>query len=219
MFRSLKFTDGSSLRAGTLFCVAANYAMHAKEMGGNVPKAPSIFIKPPQSIINSGETIILPDISGNVHHEVELVVIIGKECYNVNKNEAIDYIAGYAVGIDVTMRDIQMQAKKEGKPWAIAKGFYTSAPLSEIVPASDFKGKIPDFELLLSINGEIKQNENTAQMVRDVASLIEFLSGMFALMPGDLIYTGTPQGVGKITNGDLIHSELKGYVSLDINVK
>jgi 2-keto-4-pentenoate hydratase/2-oxohepta-3-ene-1,7-dioic acid hydratase in catechol pathway len=220
MFRQLQFTDGTSLRAGTLFCVASNYAKHANEMGSKISAAaPSIFIKPPQSIIGNGESIVLPHISENVHHEVELVVAIGKECRNIQPEDAVSYIAGYAAGIDVTMRDIQAKAKKEGKPWSVAKGFYTSAPLSEFVPAARFGDSIPDFNLLLSVNGQERQSDTTASMERNVASLITYLSEIFTLLPGDLIFTGTPHGVGKIDAGDIVHAELSDFVSIDVNVK
>ena len=219
MIRELKFTDGQTMQPGTVFCVASNYAKHASEMGSQIPSAPSIFIKPPQAIIGNGEDIVIPEISENVHHEVELVVAIGKECKNVSRDVAVEYIAGYAVGIDVTMRDVQSAAKKNGKPWAIAKGFATSAPLSEFIPASRFKGEVPEFELLLSVNGERKQHGFTSEMERDVNTLIEFCSRIFTLVPGDLIFTGTPEGVGKIVSGDSINAELSGFVSLSVNVK
>jgi len=219
MAKTIKFTDGTTLQAGTLFCVASNYAKHAVEMGSKVPSAPSIFLKPPQAIIHTGENIILPTISNNVHHEVELVVVIGKQCNNVTKDEAANYIAGYAVGIDVTMRDIQSKAKQDGKPWAVAKGFFTSAPISDVIPATEFGNGIPDFELTLTINGEVKQRGFTSAMERDVPTLVEYLSSVFTLLPGDMIFTGTPEGVGQIHNGNTIHAELSGYVSLDVNVK
>ena len=219
MIKMVKFTDGNEMQAGTLFCVASNYAKHADEMGTKVPSLPAIFLKPPQSIISEGEEIILPEISSNVHHEVELVVVIGSECKNINREDAVDCVAGYAVGIDVTMRDIQAQAKKDGKPWAVAKGFYTSAPLSDVLPSSNFGNDIPDFELVLSVNGQERQRERTSAMERDIPMLIEYLSTIFTLMPGDMIFTGTPKGVGQIQKGDRIHAELSDFISLDVRVK
>ena len=235
MVKDLVFTNGRTLKPGTMFCIGSNYAKHAREMGGEVPDTPTVFLKPPQAIIHNGEVIKLPSLSIHVHHEVELIVVIGKECMCVQKEEAHEYIAGYGVGIDVTMRDVQNEAKKNGKPWAIAKGFYTSAPVSEIIPAEQFPEYVPVFELSLSVNDKVRQRELTSAMERNVSSLIEFLSKVFTLLPGDIIFTGTPQGVGELLAGDKIHAKLKtvadskvqvaegsdfrNFVSLDIDVK
>jgi len=217
MSRYLKFTDGRTINAGTMFCVASNYKKHADEMGTAVPSEPAIFIKPPQALVHSGDSIILPAMSDNVHHEVELVVVIGRECKNINRDETAEYVMGYAVGIDVTMRDVQGNAKKAGKPWAVAKGFFTSAPVSDIIAADNFD-RIPDFDLLLSVNNEIRQSASTKEMERDVPSLIEFLSNVFTLLPGDLIFTGTPSGVGPIKKNDTIKAELSGFITLNVDV-
>ena len=216
MIKSLKFTDGTELMTGTLYCVARNYSKHAIEMGGDIPADPAIFIKPPAAYIESGDIIRLPQMSANVHHEVELVVVIGKECANVSKQDANNYIAGYGIGLDITMRDIQALAKKEGKPWAIAKGFATSAPISKIIPKSQIKELNPDFELSLKINGEIRQNGSTADMERKPDVLIEFLSKVFTLNAGDCIFTGTPEGVGQIFPGDKLVADLDGLVNLEV---
>jgi 2-keto-4-pentenoate hydratase/2-oxohepta-3-ene-1,7-dioic acid hydratase in catechol pathway len=213
------FTDGTKLEIGTMYCIGQNYEKHAKEMGGEVPKDPVVFIKPPASYIPDGSSVILPDFSNNVHHEVELVVVIGKDCRNVSQSEARTCIAGYAVGIDVTLRDIQKSAKESGKPWAVAKGFVTSAPISQVIPARDFGDVIPYFDLKLQVNGELRQNGNTKDMARPVAMLIEYLSKVFTLREGDCIFTGTPEGVGKIISGDNISAELSGKVFLDISVE
>lgn len=214
--RTYKFKNGKELEVKTMFCVGQNYAKHATEMGGKTTPDPIIFIKPPQSYISNGDKIILPDISKNVHHEVELVVILGKECKNISENDAIKYIAGYAVGIDVTMRDIQKLSKDKGLPWAVAKGFYTSAPISEIIPADNFGDKIPFFDLSLKVNNQLKQKSSTKYMERSVAKLIEYLSRVFTLEKGDCIFTGTPEGVGPIVNGDKLYAELNGYASLSV---
>ncbi len=212
------FTDGKKLAIGTIYCIGQNYEKHAKEMGGDVPKDPVVFIKPPAAFIPDGSAIILPDFSNNVHHEVELVVVIGKDCQSVNQSEAREYIAGYAVGIDVTLRDVQKSAKEKGKPWAVAKGFVTSAPISTIIPADEFGEDIPYFDLNLKVNGELRQSGNTQDMARPVGLLIEYLSKVFTLRKGDCIFTGTPEGVGKIQSGDKIKAELSDKVSLSINV-
>jgi 2-keto-4-pentenoate hydratase/2-oxohepta-3-ene-1,7-dioic acid hydratase in catechol pathway len=146
------FTDGTKIEVGTMYCIGKNYEKHAKEMGGDVPKDPVVFIKPPAAYISDGSDVILPDFSENVHHEVELVVVIGKDCSNVSRKEARNVIAGYGIGIDVTLRDIQQKAKEKGHPWAVAKGFVTSAPISKIIPADEFGSEIPFFDVKLEIN-------------------------------------------------------------------
>lgn len=214
--RTYKFKNGKELEVKTMFCVGQNYAKHAAEMGGQVTSDPIIFMKPPQAYIENAGKVILPEISKNVHHEVELVVVIGKSCKDISEIDAINYIAGYGVGIDVTMRDIQKQSKEKGLPWTVAKGFYTSAPISEIIPADEFGNEIPFFELTLKVNKEIKQHSSTEFMERSVGKLIEYLSHVFTLEAGDCIFTGTPEGVGQIFNGDKLYAELNKYVSLNV---
>ncbi|MCX7908610.1 MAG: fumarylacetoacetate hydrolase family protein [Ignavibacteria bacterium] len=214
MKRYLNFLDGRKCELSNIYAVASNYKKHADEMGTTIPDEPTIFLKPTSAYISDGGTILLPKFSNEIHHEVELVVVIGKDGNNVSEEDAVNYIAGYAVGIDVTLRDTQTKAKKEGKPWGIAKGFYTSAPISSIVPATEFNGNIPDFDLLLKVNGEIRQSANTRMMERSVAQLVSFISKVFSLNEGDCIFTGTPEGVGKIQDGDTIFAELVGFVSL-----
>jgi 2-keto-4-pentenoate hydratase/2-oxohepta-3-ene-1,7-dioic acid hydratase in catechol pathway len=216
MKREFKFKNGKKLEVRTIYGIGKNYAKHAAEFGGGIPEEPIIFIKPPVSYIENGGVIKLPAMSNNVHHEVELVVVIGKDCANIPASSAREYIAGYAVGIDVTMRDIQFKAKEKGEPWAVAKGFYSSAPISEVIPAEEFGEEIPNFELILKVNNEIIQNSSTKFMERSVATLIEYLSKIFTLEEGDCIFTGTPEGVGRIQSGDKIYAELSGFVTLNV---
>ena len=215
----LKFLDGTELEPGVMFCVGSNYSKHAKEMGGSVPAEPVIFLKPPQAYLSDGGTVKLPEFSVLPHHEVELVVVIGRDCENVTRFDAHNYVAGFGIGIDVTLRDIQNDAKKEGKPWAVAKGFYTSAPISAIVPCKMIDSIHPDFKISLKVNGEIRQSANTSEMERTVQVLIEYLSKVFTLRKGDIIFTGTPEGVGKISPGDKLTAELEGFVNLNVNVE
>ncbi len=214
----LKFTNNIEIPCGAIYGVAKNYLKHAREMGGEIPASPSIFIKPPSSYVAPGGVIEAPDYSHNIHYEVELVVAIGKDCRKIRREQAIDYIAGYAVGIDVTLRDLQHEAKDAGLPWGICKGFYSSAPTSEFVSVESFTGEIPNFDLLLELNGELRQSGNTSDLIRPVDELIEFLSKVFLLKRGDLIFTGTPEGIGQIKRGDKLHAELKGYAAVDIEV-
>ncbi len=218
-YKKLKFTDGTEYPVGTIYCIGQNYAKHALEMGSTVAENPTIFIKPPSAFIEDNEMIVLPDFSSNVHYEVELVVLIGKDCKEIDENLAWEYIAGYAVGIDVTLRDIQNQAKKEGKPWAVAKGFFSSAPISKFIKQNVFGSKIPFFDLKLYVNNELKQYGSTKEMERTVANLIKYLANVFSLRKGDLIFTGTPAGVGQIKTGDKIEAELTGFSKLYVGVK
>ncbi len=214
----LKILDGDELNAGTMYCIGQNYARHAAEMGSSVSENPTVFIKPPSAYIPGGEKILLPDFSGNIHHEVELVVLIGRDCHIINKNNAHQYIAGYAIGIDVTLRDLQQKAKNEGKPWSVAKGFYTSAPISEFVPQQRFGSEIPFFDLKLWVNDELRQTGNTSEMERTVAELVQYLAGVFTLRKGDLIFTGTPEGVGQIKSGDVVKAQLQNFVDISVGV-
>lgn len=212
----LYFTDGTKIEAGTMYGIGRNYSLHAKEMGGEVPEEPVIFIKPPCALLNNAGKIIPPIFSQLVHHEVELVAVIGKTCHNVAKSDVADYIAGFAVGIDVTLRDIQNKAKQKGEPWAVAKGFATSAPISEVIPFSEFSDPDFEFELELKVNNETRQRSTTKKMERQVSDLIQYLSGIFILERGDCIFTGTPEGVGPLKPGDEIRAELTGYAQLKV---
>lgn len=219
MRKELEFSNGKKLEVGTIYCVGSNYSKHIKEMGNLITAEPVIFIKPGNAYIKDGESIIPPKFSENVHHEVELVAVIGKDCRNVEENEALNYVAGYAVGIDATLRDIQQKAKNNGQPWAVAKGFYTSAPISKVIPIEEFGFENREFDIELSVNGSIKQSTNTAEMERTTAKIISYLSSVFYLEPGDCVFTGTPEGVGKIVPGDKLHAELKGFAELNVNVE
>lgn len=196
-------------RINNIFCVGKNYADHAKEMGGDIPKEPIIFLKPTSAVIKSGTPIILPAMSNNVHHEVELTVLIGKHGKDIPLTEAMLHVAGYGVGLDMTMRDKQSEAKKRGNPWSISKGFDTSAPLSSFMEAS----KVPDphnLEIRLTVNGKERQHSNTKNMIFRIDVLISFLSSIFTLEEGDIIYTGTPEGVAQVTAGDVLEAEIPG---------
>ncbi|MFN8366557.1 MAG: fumarylacetoacetate hydrolase family protein [Candidatus Kapaibacterium sp.] len=212
------FTDGTSLAVGTMFCIGRNYANHARELGNEVPESPIVFLKPPTAYVANDGVVEIPSISNNMHHEVELVVVIGKDCRNVTIDEVESCIAGYAVGIDFTLRDVQNSAKQKGEPWATAKGFYASAPISAVVPASTYTG-IPDFDLQLEVNGVVKQQGSTTHMERSVEELVVYLSSIFGLQKGDCIFTGTPEGVGKVERGDMVSCTLRNVVELSVNIR
>jgi len=203
---------------GKLVCLARTYKRHAKEMHTNVTKDPLLFLKPASSVIFNGESIIIPAMSKCLHHEVELGIVIGKKCKNVPQRESLDYVLGYLIALDITARDIQTEAKKNGWPWSIAKGFDTFAPISEVVLKEDLPNP-NNINISLKINGEIRQSSNTNHMVYSVERIIEFISHIMTLEPGDLIMTGTPEGVGEITKGDTLEAGLSDICLLKVDVK
>ena len=205
------------LKIGKLICLARTYKKHAEEMKSKVPNNPPLFLKPASSVIFDGDSIVFPNMSKCLHHEVELGVVVGKKCKKVSLKNALDYVLGYCVTLDITARDIQSIAKKNGWPWGIAKGFDTFAPISKVV----LKNEIADpnnLDLILKVNGEIKQNSNTKNMIFSVEQIIEFISKIMTLEPGDLIMTGTPQGVGEIKKGDVLEAWLSNFCSLKVDV-
>lgn len=206
-----KFTPGKIL------CVGKNYAAHAKEMGGSVPTTPVIFNKPASNLIYKDEKIIHPDYSDEMHHEVELVLLIGKTIKNADDKEAEKAIIGYAVGLDMTLRDLQSQFKKKGHPWTLSKCFDTAAVISDIVLKSDYQLKGNE-TLALSVNGQPRQKTSLENMIFSSVEIVKFLSSRMTLEEGDLIYTGTPEGVGKVVPGDTIKAELENIDSFEIIV-
>jgi 5-carboxymethyl-2-hydroxymuconate isomerase len=205
-----------------ILCVGANYSDHIAEMNPGkpveLPKEPVIFMKPPSAIIHDGESILYPDVPSEMHHEVELIVVIGKEGKNIQPAKAEEYILGYGVGLDMTLRDIQAEAKKKGRPWTIAKGFDTSAAISEIILRGDID-QVGDQPLKLSINGVLRQEGRTSGMVFKVGDIIAYLSKFFTLCRGDVIYTGTPKGVGPVQVGDQLRAELGDFAEVNVSVK
>lgn len=206
------------LLINSIFCIGRNYAKHAKELKNEVPDQPMVFLKPASSIIYDGDSVILPGQSKEVHHEVELVVAIGKGGKNISEADALNHVAGYGIGIDITARDIQQKAKKKSHPWTVAKGFDTFAPLSSFVAANTIEDP-QDLDLTISVDEEIRQSGNTCNMIFPVRTLIAYLSTIFTLNPGDLIFTGTPEGVSPIKKGDHISATLgEKLATLTINV-
>lgn len=209
---------GLNIPIRNIYCIGRNYAQHAKEMGSPIPKIPLVFIKPLGTICYSGATISLPIQSNDVHFEAEVVVAISKSGKNISHGSALDHIAGYGVGIDFTARDIQKLSKKQGHPWAIPKGFDDFGPISEFIPASDIEDP-SNMDLKLFQNGFVKQHGNTSEMIFPVENLIAFLSQIYTLHPGDLIFTGTPEGVGKVQSGDNLEVMLdNGLATLNVTI-
>lgn len=215
----LKNSDNKEkIQVSKIFCLGLNYLNHISEMKSERPSEPMIFMKPPSAIIHEGESIILPKISNDVHHEGEIVLLIGQDGKNISIEKAEEYILGIGVGIDVTLRDVQSEAKKKGRPWLVSKGFDTSAPVSDFIPVSEFKD-FNDIDITLSVNGQLRQNGNSKDMIFKFAETISYLSEIFTLNKGDLIFTGTPEGVSKINDGDQIEVKLADLATLNIGVK
>lgn len=203
---------------GKIVCLARNYAEHARELGNETPAAPVLFMKPSSSVIGDGGVVRIPSYSQECHYEVELAVLIGKPARNVAVEAAMEHVAGYGVAIDMTLRDVQSQLKAKGLPWEIAKGFDTACPLSDFVPAST----VPDphgLNLRLSVNGELKQNGTSSDMIHRVPQIIAHISSIFTLEPGDVILTGTPAGVGRVQAGDLMEADIAAVGRLKITVQ
>lgn len=202
-----------------IYCVGRNYAEHAREMGSVPDKgaAPVFFMKPADAVVADGSSLRFPSATQNLHHEVELVIALGAGGRDVAIEHALDLVYGYAVGVDLTRRDLQAAAKAKGNPWDIAKGFDDSAPISTIVPAA---GRHPQGESLsLTVNGSERQRTSVDQMLWTVPEIIVELSKLFELKAGDLIYTGTPAGVGPLQPGDQVHALLDAWATLDFGFR
>ncbi|MFV2034874.1 MAG: fumarylacetoacetate hydrolase family protein [Halocynthiibacter sp.] len=201
-----------------IYCVGRNYAAHAREMGHDPDREPPFFFqKNPDTIVPSGGVFPYPGNTEDVHYEMELVVALSKGGDNIAEDAALDHVFGYGVGLDMTRRDLQGAAKKMGRPWEVGKAFEHSAPCSHIVPAASI-GHPTDARLWLEVNGELRQDGNINQLIWDIPETISYLSGLFTLAPGDLIYTGTPAGVGATVRGDQLRGGVDGVAEITISV-
>ena len=215
--RTARLANGQHFSIGKILCIGRNYWEHIKELGNAPPEAPVIFIKPASSVIGEGEAVVIPPYSHDCHHEAELALLIGRKGKDIPVDQAMEHIAGYGVGIDLTLRDVQGELKKKGLPWEIAKGFDTACPLSAFVEAS----KVADpqnLQIRLTVNGEIRQDGNTSMMIHRIPAIISHMSGNFTLEPGDIILTGTPAGVSRIVSGDTLVAEIPGVATLRVSV-
>jgi fumarylpyruvate hydrolase len=193
-----------------IFCVGRNYAEHAKEMGGDVDReAPFYFTKSAQALVQSGSTIPFPLATNDYHHEMELVIAIGAPAFRLSKQDAQGAVYGYACGLDMTRRDLQGAAKEKRRPWDTGKDFEDSAVVAPIVRSAAF-GQVRHQEITLSVNGQIRQTGKLSDMVWSVSEIISHLSTLYHLEPGDLIFTGTPAGVGAVKPGDVIEGGIDG---------
>ncbi|MCX7798694.1 MAG: fumarylacetoacetate hydrolase family protein [Melioribacter sp.] len=199
---------------GKIVCVGRNYAEHAKELGNEVPEFPVIFLKAASNVIYSGEAVIHPKYSKNLHHEVELVLYIGHTVKNATEEEAEKAIYGYAVGLDMTLRDLQFDLMKKGDPWTLSKNFDTSAVLSDFILRDEYQLKGNE-KIFLSVNGNTRQNSTLKNMLFSPTKLVMYISEKMTLEKGDLIFTGTPEGVGRVIPGDKIFAEIENVGSLE----
>lgn len=211
-----------SIAVRRVYCVGRNYAAHAREMGFNPDREPPFFfLKPDNAVVPVayGETLALeyPSETSNYHYEAELVAVIGKSGANIPVEQALDHVWGYAVGLDMTRRDLQIQMREMGRPWEIGKSFDRSAPLGPIHPAASV-GHFDTGEIWLTVNGATKQKSNITHLIWSVAETVAYLSRLFRLEPGDLIFTGTPEGVGAVVAGDTMKVGIERLGELTVSV-
>ena len=201
-----------------IFCVGRNYVEHTREMGGDPDREPPFFFsKPADAVVASGSDIPFPKATNDLHHEMELVIAIGKQADDISAAQAEDHVFGYAAGVDLTRRDLQQLAKDRRRPWDSGKAFDQSAPCGMITPAGD-AGDIANARISLTVNGEARQSARISDLIWSVSDVISFLSQEFILMPGDLIYTGTPAGVGPLISGDDISGHIDGLETVQFRL-
>lgn len=200
-----------------IYCVGRNYSAHIREMGGDERQPPFFFQKPSDAIVPSGSDVPYASFTQDFQYEIELVLAIGKGGSDIALDDAASHVFGLAVGIDLTRRDVQVAARKAGRPWEVGKAFDNSAPISAIHPIAG--GTLPmDGEITLSVNGETKQKGDLAEMIWDCSEVISQLSAQYRLEPGDLIYTGTPAGVGPVEPGDTIKGQVEGIDQICVQI-
>lgn len=208
--------EGREVALGNIFCIGRNYAEHVKELKNAKPTEPVVFLKPTSALIQSGENITLPEYSHDVHHECELIIYIDKDVNSVSRQRALDYVGGYAIGLDLTARDVQSQLKTKGLPWTKAKGFRSAACVSHFI-SPKLIDDINAQQFSLKVNGELRQQGNTKDMMFPCAEIISYLSEVYGLQAGDIIYTGTPAGVAALKSGDEL--ELIWTDKIDVKFK
>ena len=218
---SVPVAGGGQFPVRRIYCVGRNYAEHAQEMGFTGREPPFFFMKPADTLVSVADgatgTMAYPTQTSNLHHEVELVVAIGTGGRNIAAADAAKHIWGYAIGLDMTRRDLQNEMKKQGRPWEIGKAFDQSAPIGPLHPVSA-TGELNRGAITLAVNGLVRQKGDLAELIWNVAETIEVLSKAWALQPGDLIFTGTPAGVGAVVAGDLMEASIAGLGTLRVRV-
>ncbi len=207
----------TKIEVGKMICVGRNYADHAKELGNEVPNKPVVFIKPSSTIIYSGGKIIHPKFSDNLHHEVELLLLIGKDIKDADIKNAEEAIIGYGLGLDMTLRDLQNEARGKGDPWTVAKCFDTSAVISEFILKKDYNLTLNE-EIILRVNNKIRQKEKLNMMLFKPIQIVEYISSLMTIEKGDIIFTGTPAGVGRVVQGDVLTASIGDVLELNCEV-
>jgi len=211
-------STNEEIQIGKVVCVGRNYADHAKELGNEIPdKFPLVFMKTATCMINSGENVIHPDYSENLHHEIELVLLVGKTVKNATLEESQNAIAGYAVGLDMTLRDLQFEAKEKGNPWTFAKIFDTAGVISKFVLSNEYK-LTGNERIYLSVNSKIRQDAKIGLMLFNSAEIIKNISSRMTLEKGDLIFTGTPAGVSRVLKGDKLTGGIENISEIETTI-
>lgn len=215
---SVPVTDGRLFPVRRVFCVGRNYAAHAREMGNDPTREPPFFFaKPADALVTGGQDTPYPTQTKNFHHEIELVVAIGTGGRDISVADALSHVFGYSIGLDLTRRDLQEEAKAMRRPWDLSKGFDASAPIGDIVPVSQI-GHPASGRITLEVNGKLKQGGDLADQIWPVQDIISSLSRFVALAPGDLIFTGTPEGVAAIEPGDTLEGAIEGVGKLHTKI-
>ncbi|MDO5686992.1 MAG: fumarylacetoacetate hydrolase family protein [Neisseria sp.] len=207
----------TTVEVTNIFCIGRNYAEHIAELQHSRDQEMPVFLKPTSALLRGENTIRLPEYSNNVHYECELVLLIGQDAAQLNRDQALACVAGYGIGLDLTARDVQNIAKEKGLPWLKAKGFRHAACVSDFV-APQALPEIGDVHFTLDVNGEIRQRGHTADMLYDVPEILVFLAHTYGLQAGDIVFTGTPQGVGALHAGDVLTLDLNGVIGTHFKV-
>lgn len=206
-----------SFEIGKIVCVGRNYMDHIKELGHQAEEKPVLFLKPTSAMIYSGEKVIYPSFSNNLHHEIELVLLIGKKITDVSIEEANKAIIGYGIGLDMTLRDLQNQLKDKGNPWTISKCFDTSAVISDFILKENYDLNFEE-TISLKVNGKIRQQETLNKMMFKPDELVSYISSRMTLEEGDLIFTGTPSGVSGLNKGDKLEGEITNVAKIETEI-
>ena len=201
------------MRPGKIICIGWNYRSHLSETNAVLPKEPIVFLKPSSCIIGNNDNVIIPEGIGEVHHEAELAIVLGSTGKNIPESEAMSYVSHAAVFNDITARDIQTKARAEGNPWSLSKGMDTFGPMSDPVPIKCVKD-ITNLDIELTVNGILRQKGNTSMMIFPVEKLIAYVSGFMTIEKGDIMATGTPEGIGPLVKGDIVKIKIDGVGEL-----
>jgi len=207
----------SAFDVGKIVCVGQNYIKHITEMKSKKTKDPVLFLKPSTSILNEGNPIVLPSISNEIHHEVELALLVGKTAKNISANNWESFIVGAGIALDLTLRDLQKTARENGLPWSVAKGFDGACPISIFTSLDQIKD-IQNLQIELYVNKKLRQKSSTKNMIFYIGILLEYISKIFTLEPGDVILTGTPEGVAAISSGDELHAKISEIGEMQFKV-